>query len=150
MDRKIQVLVVGGIAVAIAAYLIDIYLAGIVVVILATLVMCLMIMQDSTCLPDISAEFRADGKSIILRNTGNSTAIKLHVALVPENIEFDVPSLAADAEYEHAFGTMIREVKVVLTFENEKGDHFSRTFKLSSFGEGYEPLKPMIPLFGYK
>ena len=150
MDRKIQILIVAGILVTIAAFLINIYLAGIIFLILVAIVMSLMIMQDTTCLPDIAAELKADAKAIIIRNSGNSMATKIHVALVPENIEFDVPSLAADEVYEYALGAMTGEVRVVLSFENELGNRFSRTFQLSAYGEGYEPLKPMIPLFGWK
>jgi hypothetical protein len=150
MDRKIQILLVAGIIITLGAFVISIYLAGIVFLILVAIVMSLMIMQDSTFLPDIAVELRADAKAIIIRNSGNAPAKEIHVALVPANIEFDITSLAADEVYEHAMGAMIEEVKVVITFENEKGTTFSRTFPLSALGEGFEPLKPMIPIFGWK
>jgi hypothetical protein len=150
MDRKLQILLVAGIIVTIAAILINIYLAGIIFVILVAIIMSLMIMQDTRCLPDIAAELKADAKGIIIRNSGNAIARKIHVALVPVNIEFDVPSLAADEVFEYALDTMINEVKVVIRFENELGNTLNRTFQLSSVGESYEPLKPMIPLFGWK
>lgn len=150
MDRKLQILLVAGIIVTIAAFLINIYLAGIIFVILVAIIMSLMIMQDTRCLPDIAAELKSDAKGIIIRNSGNAIARMIHVALVPVNIEFDVPSLAADEVFEYELDTMINEVKVVIRFENELGNTFTRTFQLSSIGESYEPLKPMIPLFGWK
>jgi hypothetical protein len=45
---------------------------------------------------------------------------------------------------------MVEEVKVVVRYENEKGHPFSCTESLSSHGEKFDPLKPMIPVFGYK
>jgi hypothetical protein len=150
MDRKIQILLVAGIIVTLVTLLINFYLAGIIFVILVAIVMSLMIMQDSGFLPDIAAELKDDAKAIVIRNTGNATAMKIHVALVPENLEFDLPILAADEVYEYPLGTMMKEVKVVVSFENEKGNKFSRTFPLSAYGGGFDPLKPMIPLFGYK
>jgi hypothetical protein len=45
---------------------------------------------------------------------------------------------------------MIQEVKVVVTFENEEKGTFSRTYALSALENGYDPFKPMIPLFKWK
>jgi hypothetical protein len=150
MDRKIQILLVSGIILTLIIFLINIYAAGIFFVILLAAVMCLQIMQDSSFHPDIAVELREDAKAIVLRNTGNSPAAKIHVALVPENIEYDIPSLAVDESHEHLLDCMITTVKVVVSFENERGDTFSRSYKLSAYGDGFEPLKPMIPLFGWK
>ncbi|NMB78585.1 MAG: hypothetical protein GYA23_05770 [Methanomicrobiales archaeon] len=150
MDRKLQILLIAGIIITAMVFFINIYLAGIVFVVLATIIMSLLIMQDSTHLPDVVAELSDDAKSIVLRNTGNSPALNLHTALVPENIEFDIPSLGPDESHIHPMGRMIEEIKVVLTFENERSEKFSRTFRLSAYEESFEPLKPMIPLFRWK
>lgn len=150
MDRKLQILLIAGIIITAIVFLINIYAAGIVFLILVALVMSLMIMQDSTFLPDVVAELSEDAKAIVIRNTGNAPALKIHAALVPENIEFDLPTLGVEQSHIHAMEKMVGEVKVVLKFENEKGEAFSRTFRLSSTGENFEPLKPMIPLFQWK
>jgi hypothetical protein len=150
MDRKIWILLVAGIVITLAAFLISVYLAGIVALILVALIMSFMIMQDSAFHPDVVAELKEDSTAIILRNTGNATATDIHVALVPENIEFDLHSLEADAVHLYPLGKMIEEVKVVVSFRNEKGDTFSRSYQLSAYGESFEPLKPMIPIFKWK
>ena len=142
-----QILLVSGIVITLIVFLINIYAAGIVFILFATLVMSLFIMQDSTILPDVVAELKEDAKTIVIRNSGNSPAMKIHLALVPLDIEFDLPSLAPDLTHEYPLGKMIDEVKVVITFENERGDAYSRSYTLSSRGGGYDPLKPMIPLF---
>jgi hypothetical protein len=150
MDRKIQILLVAGILVTIAAFLINVYLAGIIALILVALIMSLMIMQDSTFHPDIVAELRDDARGVIIRNTGNATASDIHVALVPADIEFDLPRLEADDVHLYTLDKMIEEVKVVVSFRNEKGDTFSHSYQLSAYGESFEPLKPMIPIFKWK
>jgi len=150
MNRETQVVLVSGLLVTCILWFFSIYAAAIAFVVLVAIVMSLAIMQDSASLPDIVADLRQDAKAVIVRNPGNADARNIHVALVPLNIEFDLPSLPADGSYEYAFGTMIGEVKAVITFENDKGDGFTRSYQLSSSKEPFEPLKPMIPLFHWK
>ena len=150
MDRKLQILLVAGAIVTLLSLLISVYVTGIVVIMVIALVMSLHIMQDSTSLPDIVAEMSEDARSIIVRNAGNSPAVKIHVSLVPLGREFDIPSLAADEIYRHQEEKMMDEIKVIISFENEKGAPYSRTGRLSALEGGYDPLKPMIPIFGWK
>ncbi len=150
MDRKIVILLVSGLLLTIIVFFVSIYAAGILFMILIAVVMSLLIMQDSVSHPDIVAELREDAKAVIIRNTGNSDALKIHIVLVPLNIEFDLPSLPADASSEHPLEKMIGDVKTVVTFENDRGERFSRSYRLSSSGETFEPFKPVIPLFGWK
>lgn len=150
MDRKLQILLIAGIIITAIVFLFNMYLAGIVFIVLVTLVMSFIIMQDSRFLPDLEADLKDDAKGIVLRNNGNAPAQEIHVALVPENIEFDLPTLGVDEIHTYATERMIEEVKVVLTFKNENGDAFTRTFRLSAREEKFDPLKPMIPLFRWK
>jgi len=150
MDRKPLILLVAGILITIFLYTVNIYLAGIAFVLIVTLVMSLMIMQDSTFLPDIVAELSEDSKAVVIRNSGNAVAKNVHVALVPVNVEFDLPSLGVEETHLHQTGQMMDKVKVVISFTSEKGTTFSRTYQLSALGGSFDPLKPMIPIFGYK
>ena len=150
MDKKSQIVLVLGLAVTIILLIFNIYLAGIVFILVITIFMSLQIMQDSVSHPDVEASLSDDAKSIILKNSGNSTALQIHVALVPMDTEFDVPSIAVDESYTHPLGAMIEEVKVVITFENEKNNVFSKSYALSSLGNAYDPFKPMIPMFKWK
>jgi len=149
MENKTRILIIIGIIIAIVLFIVNIYAAGIFVIIFAVLLMSLFIMKDSQFLPDVVAELTDDAKGITIRNAGNSVARNIHVALVPENIEFDLDSLQPDASIVHPLGTMIREAKAVVTFSNERNDAFSRSYQLTP-GGGYDPLKPMIPLFRQK
>ena len=150
MDRKIQLLLVSGIVLTVIVFFINIYAAGIVFITVVALLMSLFIMQDSTSLPDVVAEIREDAKAIIIRNSGNADALKVHVALIPVDLEFDISVLAPDQVNEYPLEKMIKDVKAVITFENVMGEAFSRSYKLSVDGSEYDPLRPMIPLFRQK
>ena len=150
MERNITILLVLGSLITLILLFVNIYLAVIIVILLITLLMSLMIMQDTVGHPDIAVHLREDAKAIILTNKGNARAEAIHGALVPMNIEFDVPSLDVDATYEFPLPTMIEEVKVAITFKNEAGNQFSMTAKLSSLEEEPDLLKPMIPVFKWQ
>jgi hypothetical protein len=111
--------------------------------------MSLIIMQDTMFLPQVDVRLREDAKAIVITNTGNSPALKIHVALVPMDREYDVAFLAVDESHEYPLSSMLVEVKAVITFSNEKGQSFSDSHKLSA-SEEFEPLKPMFPVFGWK
>jgi hypothetical protein len=150
MDKKSQIVLVLGLAVTIVLFFFNIYLAGIAFILVITVVMSLLIMQDSVSHPEMEANLAEDAKSVILKNSGNATAVNIHVALVPMNAEYDVPSLAVDQTHTHLLDAMVQEVKVVITFENEEKLAFSQTYALSALGNQYEPFKPMVPMFKWK
>jgi len=150
MDKKTTAVLGTGLLVTALLVFVSIYLAGIAFIILIAIFMSLMIMQDTTSLPQVTVRLREDARAIILKNAGNAPAKKIHVTLVPVNIEYTVDTLDADALHEYPFATMVPDVKAVITYENEKGGVFSLTRKLSASEEEYDPLKPMIPVFGWK
>jgi hypothetical protein len=150
MDKRTTAILAAGILVTLLLVFVDIYLAGIVFILLVVIVMSLMIMQDTTFLPQVNVRLREDAKAIVLTNGGNSPALRIHVALVPMNIEYDVDSLSVDESHEHPLPSMLAEVKVVVTYSNEKGQLYSHSQNLSASGDGFEPLKPMFPMFGWK
>ena len=108
--------------------------------------MSLFIMQDTKNLPDVVVELKEDAKGVVVRNSGNSDAVNVRVALVPVNIEYRIQTIAPDQVNEYPFESMLAEAKAVVTFENVMGDAFSRSYDLSARGS-YDPLRPMIPLF---
>lgn len=150
MDKKINILIILGILITIAAAFYDIYLGGIVGMIFVAVIMSLMIMQDTTGIPEIVPKLTDDGKGIILSNTGNARAENIQVTLVPNNIEFDIATLDVDASYEYSLGTMVQEIKTRITYSNENRRLFSSSKKLSVFEEDPDLLKPMIPMFKWK
>jgi hypothetical protein len=108
----------------------DIYFSGIAAVILVTLGMSFF---------------------IVVTNRGNDAAKNIHVAIVPHNIEFDIPALAVDARYEYPHHEMISEAKAAVTYQNSQGLACSQTFRLSALGKSDDDLlRPVIPLFNWK
>ena len=150
MDKRTTAILAVGILITLLLLIVDIYLAGMAFITLVVIAISLMIMQDSTFLPQIEVRLREDAKAVVLTNTGNSPARTIHVALVPLNIEYDVSSLAIEESHEYSFPTMLTELKVVVTYANEKGQPFSHSQNLSSVTEEFDPLKPMVPVFGWK
>jgi len=150
MDKRIQIILVLGILITLASAFLDMYLAGIVGMIFIAIIMSLIIMQDTTGIPEIVAKLNEDAISIVLTNTGNARAEKIHVILIPSNIEFDIDSLDVDSVYEYSLGTMVQEIKIKITFSNENQRLFSSSKKLSVFEEEPDLLRPMIPMFKWK
>ena len=125
MDKRVPVILALGIIFTIVAAFLDMYLAGIVGVIFIAIIMSLMIMQDTTGIPEVVVKLSDDAKSIILTNTGNARAEKIHVALIPGNVEFDIAFLDIDSAYEYSLGSMVQEIKIKITYSNENGRLFS-------------------------
>ncbi len=150
MEKNVTILVIVGLIITLILAFINIYLAGIAVIILATLLMSLMIMHDTTGHPDIAIHLSEDAKAVILTNKGNARAETIHGAVVPLNIEFDIPSLDEDVSYEYSLPSMVEEIKVAITYKNEKGNQFSKSSMLSSLEEEPDLLKPVIPVFKWK
>jgi hypothetical protein len=151
MERNYTiVLVVAGI-ITLLLFLVNLWFGLMAVIVLIALIMSVYIMQDTVGHPDVLAVFTDEAKSLELRNRGNAPASTIHVAVVPHNIEFDIPALQIEERYTHSLGRMVEEAKVVVTFQNEKGVRYSKTYMLNAFGKGDEDLlKPLFPLFKWK
>jgi len=150
MEKNLKLLLVGGLLVTVFLFFINIYLAGIALILLIAILMSLLIMQDTAGMPDIAAHFRDDAKAILLTNKGNARAVNIHGKLVPLNIEFDTPSLEVDTTFEYPLNAMVDSVKIVVTYQNEKGRQFSTSVKLSALEEERDLLQPLIPMFKWK
>jgi len=151
MENIHKGLLVGGALVCIFLFWINVYLGATGVILLAALAMSIFIMEDSRVLPEITVRLGDNAKKIVVENGGNAPANRIHITLVPLDIEFDIPELAADARYEYSLNRMIGEAKAVVAFDDAKGVHTSRTFSLSALGKNDDDLlKPMFPLFKWK
>ncbi len=150
MDKNTKILIIIGVLVTIILLFVNIYSAGIAFILFITLLMSFLIMQDSQGVPEIAISLSDDAKAVLITNKGNSKALNIHVTLVPANLEFDIPVLLEDATHQISLPTMIEELKVVTTYENEKGGSFSLSSHLSALGGEPDPLRPMIPVFNWK
>ena len=150
MEKNTKILLVLGALITVVLLFFNIYLGGIAGVIFIAIAMSLLIMQDTTGVPEVVVNLSEDAKSIILTNTGNARAEKIHITLIPGNIEFDLPSLDVDSSYEYPLGSMVQEIKIRITWSNENKRPFSSSKKLSVFDEEPDFLRPMVPMFKWK
>ncbi|MDI6718156.1 MAG: hypothetical protein QMD46_00900 [Methanomicrobiales archaeon] len=127
------------------------FIGFILAILLAVLTMSVRIMQETTNLPNVSARLNPDAKGVTVTNGGNARAVNIHVALVPLDVEFDVPPLDVDARYVFALPHMVSEAKAVVRYENEQGRKYMNTNRLSALEPTEEDLlQPLIPIFGRK
>jgi len=150
MEKKTVIVLACGILLTLLLFFISPYLAGMALIITIVLVMSLMIMHDTLGLPALEVLLKDDARGIVIRNSGNAPALDIHITIVPMDREFALASLGVDESHEFPVDEMIRSVKVVARFGSERGGKFSQTVKLSSMGEEFEPLKPVIPLFKWE
>lgn len=151
MEKRYTIILAVGLVLCAVLFFIDIYLGAMAVIMLVMLGMAFFIMQDARFLPEIWVFLRNDAKGIVVINRGNDLATKVHVAIVPHNIEFDIPSLPVDATHEYRLPEMLNEAKAVVSYQNTQGLAYSRTFRLSALGKGDDDLlKPLFPLFKWK
>jgi hypothetical protein len=150
MEKKIKILLILGVLITILLLFFDIYIAGMAAIIFIVLLMSFHIMQDTVGIPEIVAKFREDGKAIILTNTGNARAEKIHATLIPGPDEYDIPFLDADSSYTIPLSAVLEDIKILITYSNDNERVFSSTSKLSLFDEEPDLLKPMIPMFKWK
>ncbi|HMA04376.1 MAG TPA: hypothetical protein VKO45_00420 [Methanomicrobiales archaeon] len=152
MDARQAGILIGGLVIAgVLFLLVDIYLAGIVLILDITLAIAFHIMGETHHLPEVACFLSEDAKKVVLVNRGNDRALAIHVTLVPLDREFDLPELAADGRYEVSLPGMISEAKALVSYENGAGRKFTRTIRLSATGESEEDLlKPVFPIFGWK
>ncbi|WAC05462.1 MAG: hypothetical protein OS112_02205 [Methanoregula sp.] len=157
MDRQFKFIIAAGSLLFAIIFFVDLYVfndlyfSGMAAILLVALGMSFFIMQDTRFLPEISIFLSDNAKNIIVANKGNDSAEKIHVAIVPLNIEFDIPALAADDKYEYPLPEMISEAKATADYQNSQGRAYSQTFRLSALGKSDDDLlKPVIPLFRWK
>jgi hypothetical protein len=151
MERRYTVILALGLVICAIFFFIDMYLGGIAAIILIVLGMSFFIMQDAKLRPEIGVVLRDDAKGIIVINRGTGVAKKIHVTIVPHNLESDIPDLAVDATYEYPFPGMISEAKTAVTYQDAQGQVYSQTIGISALGKSDDDLlKPVFPLFGWK
>jgi hypothetical protein len=151
MERNYKILLAIALSVCVILLLYDSYIGGIAFIIFIALLMSVWIMQDSRMHPDVTASLKNEAKAVELRNKGNAPAFAIHVAIIPHDIAFDIPLLKEDEKYLYAFEKMISDAKVLVSFENENKERFSKTYLLSATGKSDDDLlKPAFPLFKWK
>lgn len=151
MERNHVIIVAAGAVVTCALRPLDIFYSLIAAVITFALFMSIIIMEKTSAAPQITCFLSEDARALVVINQGTAPAEKIHVVLVPQDIEFEIPSLNVDARHECTLPNMINEAKAVVTYEHQDGKTFSHTFRLSALSvDNDDLLKPVFPMFGWK
>ncbi len=151
MERNYKILLGAALIVCVILLIVNIYIGGMAFIIFIVLLMSVWIMEDSRMHPNVTATLNDEAKGVELKNDGNAPAYAIHVAIIPHDIEFDIPQLKEDEKYLYAFGKMISEAKVMVSFENEDKGRFSKTYLLSVTGTSDDDLlRPAFPFFKWK
>ena len=148
MEKNQRIFLVVGVLITLGLFFIEPFFALIALVCVLVLLMSLHIMGDTTDYPLVTADLSENAREVIVTNTGTTRAQKIHVALVPLNIDFDIASLDPDEKSRLALGTMVSEAKAVITYENPSGQAFTRSYPLSALRAGRDPTEPLFPIFG--
>ncbi len=148
MEKNQRIFLVVGVLITLGLFFIEPFFALIALVCVLVLLMSLHIMGDTTDYPLVTADLSENAREVIVTNTGTTRAQKIHVALVPLNIDFDIASLDPDEKSRLALGTMVSEAKAVITYENPGGQAFTRSYPLSALRAGRDPTEPLFPIFG--
>ena len=148
MDKNQKIVLGMGALITLGLAFIDIFFALIALVIMLALLMSFRIMGDTNNYPLITADLSEDAREIIVTNTGTARAQNIRVALVPLDIDFEIASLDPDEESGFSLASMLVEAKAVVTYENDEGRQFTRSYPLTALGAGRDLLEPVFPIFG--
>ncbi|KUK59997.1 MAG: hypothetical protein XD82_1727 [Methanoculleus marisnigri] len=148
MEKNQKIVLVMGALITLGLVFIDTFFALIALIIVLVLLMSFRIMGDSGNYPLVAVELSEDAREIIVTNTGTARAQNIHVALVPLDIDFEIASLDPDEESGFGLASMLVEAKAVVTYENDEGQQFTRSYPLTALGAGRDLLEPVFPIFG--
>ena len=148
MDKNQKIVLVMGGLIVLGLLTIEPFFALIALILVLAILMSLRIMGDTEDYPLVTAGLSEDAREIIVINTGTGKAQKIHVALVPLDIVFEVASLDPDEESGFSLPSMVSEAKAVVTNEKAEGQQFQRSYPLTALGAGHDLTEPLIPIFG--
>ncbi len=156
MESRQKITLIIGLIITAALFPINFYISAVAFVLVITLYMSYVMLNTSERfqkVPELTLKLKEDAKGVVVKNRGGDAALNIHIALVPLDIEFDIPRLEPDEIHVQTTEHMIETVKVVAGFENAQGRTFSHSATLSALeGEKDEEdwLKPVFPMFGWK
>jgi hypothetical protein len=156
MESRQKITLIIGLIITAALFPFSPYISAVALVIVLALFISFLMLNTSKrfqAVPELTLKLQDDAKGVIVKNKGGDTALNIHIALVPLDIEFDIPKLEPDAIWVQPCSHMIETVKVVAGFENAQGRKFSHSVMLSALEEEKSEedlLKPMFPMFGWK
>jgi hypothetical protein len=148
MDKNQRNILVAGGFITLGLFFIEPFFALIALICVLVLLMSIHIMGETGHYPLVTVDLSEDAREIIVTNTGTARARNVRVAIVPMNLDFEVPSLEPEEESGFSLGTMVSEAKAVVTYEDASGRKHTRSYPLSALSAGRDATQPMFPIFG--
>ena len=152
--RQAAAVALAGVALFIYLSIIGQYMASIAVMIILIISMTIYMTRLSkkfVDIPELTAKLSPDAKSVIIRNSGNTSAMQIHVALVPLDIEYNITEIPVEEEHTYALDRMVSEAKAYITWKDAEGHDFNHESTISALGKGEDDLlKPLFPMFDIK
>jgi len=126
--------------------------AGIVAVILLTILLAMAISEDAakSAHPEISASLFEDAETVIVENLGTAPAKSTQVRIIPDDIRYEIGDLNPDSVHRYRLPAMVRNAKAAVSWERKDGSRTERIFRLSGYEDETDPLRPLFPLFNWK
>jgi hypothetical protein len=148
MEKNQKIVLAAAALITLGLLFIEPIFALIALIFVIVLLMSFHIMGDTASYPLVIAELSENAREITVINTGTARAQKIHVALVPIDIEFEVASLDPDEKFRFSLASMVSEAKAVVTYENAESREFQRSYPITALGAGRDLTEPLIPIFG--
>ena len=126
--------------------------AGIVAVILLTILLAMVISEDAakSAHPELSASLYEDAETVIVENLGTAPAKSTQVRIIPDDIRYEIGDLNPDSVHRYRLPSMVRNAKAAVSWERKDGSRTERIFRLSGYEDETDPLRPLFPLFNWK
>lgn len=152
MNNQILIIsILGFCCTLIAAFFIDISAAGIILVIVLTILMGYAISADAARHrhPELFVSLSEDARTIRVENLGTAPATSVELTVIPGEVQHPLGDIQADEIRSIELPTMMEEGKAVISWIKKDGNRGRKIFRLSGYEEETDPLRPVFPLFGW-
>lgn len=133
------------------AIFIDVSAAGIIFVIVLTILMGYAISADAARHrhPELFVSLSDDARVIRVENLGTAPAKSVEVTVIPGEVHHPLGDILSDEIRSIELPTMMEEGKAVISWIKKDGNRNQKIFRLSGYLEETDPLRPVFPLFGW-
>lgn len=152
MNYKILIIAILGFSCTLAAAIfIDFSAAGIILVIVLTILMGSVISADAARHrhPELFVSLSEDARTVRVENLGTAPAISVELTIIPGKDLHPLGDIQADEIRSIELPAMMEEGKAAISWIKKDGSRNQKIFRLSGYLEETDPLKPAFPLFGW-
>jgi len=133
-------------------FFIDHVAAGFFFIIFLTLALSVAISDDAKkhLHPGLFVSLADDAQTVIVENLGTAPAQDVKVRIIPDDIRYEIGTLAPDEKHRYELPAVISRAKAAVSWERKDGTRSEKITRLSGYDEETDPLRPVFPLFNWK